>query len=164
MPIEFKREGNACEKCKKSNTEVGPITDYTNPYDGYRGLLCSKCIKRQEKSYTEICPVCKRIAYEHGGMTVYTDSDADDSNEHGYSEMLDNSNDYETFGNFDDFPHEEPPDFQEMCMECHTKKVSKVRKNRKIKSTIKNFFKDHYWKIIGSIIGIVAIVVGLSRP
>jgi len=71
MPIEFKKEGNACEKCKKSDTEVGPITYYTDPHDGYKGLLCSGCIKRREKPYTEICPKCKRVAYEHGGMSAY---------------------------------------------------------------------------------------------
>ena len=73
MPIEFKKEGNACERCKKLDTEVGPITYYTDPHDGYNGLLCSECIKRREKPYTEICPQCKRVAYEHGGMSSYGD-------------------------------------------------------------------------------------------
>jgi len=71
MPIEFKKEGNACEKCKKLDTEVGPITYYTDLHDGYKGLLCSECIKRREKPYTEICPKCNRVAYEHGGMSFY---------------------------------------------------------------------------------------------
>ena len=71
MPIEFKKEGNACERCKKLDTEVGPITYYTDPHDGYTGLLCSECIKRREKPYIEICPKCKRVAYEHGGMSAY---------------------------------------------------------------------------------------------
>jgi len=73
MPIEFKEEGNACAKCKKLDTDVGPITHYTDPHDGYKGLLCSECIKRREKPYTEICPKCKRVAYEHGGMSFYGD-------------------------------------------------------------------------------------------
>jgi len=71
MPIEFKKEGNACERCKKLDTEVGPITYYTDPHDGYKGLLCSECIKRREKPYTETCPKCKRLAYKHGGMSYY---------------------------------------------------------------------------------------------
>jgi hypothetical protein len=71
LPIEFKRSGDTCEKCDKPNTEVGKITYYTNPHDGYRGLLCSECIKKQEKPYTEMCPKCKRLAYEHGGMSYY---------------------------------------------------------------------------------------------
>lgn len=77
MPIEFKKEGNACEKCKKLDTEVGPITYYTDPYDGYKGLLCSECVKRREKPYTEICPKCKRLAYKHGGMSFYGESPED---------------------------------------------------------------------------------------
>ena len=71
LPIEFKREGDTCEKCHKSNTEVGQITYYKDPHDGYKGLLCSECIKKREKSYTEICPKCKRLAYEHAGMSYY---------------------------------------------------------------------------------------------
>ena len=71
MSIEHKREENACAKCKKLNTEVGPITHYTDPHDGYEGLLCSECIKRREKPYTEKCPKCKKLAYQHGGMSVY---------------------------------------------------------------------------------------------
>jgi len=71
MPIEFKQEGNACDRCKKLDSEVGKITDYTDPHDGYRGLLCSDCIKQREKPRTEICPNCKRVAYEHGGMSFY---------------------------------------------------------------------------------------------
>jgi len=69
--LSLKKEGNACEKCKKLDTEVGPITYYTDPHDGYKGLLCSECIKRREKPYTEICPKCNRVAYEHGGMSFY---------------------------------------------------------------------------------------------
>jgi len=69
MPIEFKREGNACEKCKKQDTEVGNITHYTKHGDNL--LLCSECLKKREKPYTEICPKCKRVAYEHGGMSAY---------------------------------------------------------------------------------------------
>jgi len=73
MPIEFKQEGNACVRCNKSDTEVGKITHYTDPYDGYEGLLCSGCIEQREKPYKEICPKCKRVAYEHGGMSAYGD-------------------------------------------------------------------------------------------
>ncbi len=78
MPIETKREGNTCDKCHKPNTEVGAITYYTDPNDGYEGLLCSECIKKREKSYTEICPKCKRLAYKHGGMSFYGEPPYDD--------------------------------------------------------------------------------------
>ncbi len=71
MPFEFKREGNTCDKCQKPNTEVGTIIPYTDPHDGYEGLLCAECIKKREKPYKEICPKCKRLAYEHGGMSFY---------------------------------------------------------------------------------------------
>jgi len=77
LPIEIKRSGDTCDKCHKSNTEVGKITDYIDPHDGYKGLLCSECIKRREKPYTEICPKCKRVAYEHGGMSAYGDEPKD---------------------------------------------------------------------------------------
>lgn len=70
LGIIHKREGNVCEKCKKENTEVGKMTDYTDPHDGYGGLLCSECIKKREKPYTEICPKCKDNAYDNGGMTI----------------------------------------------------------------------------------------------
>jgi len=136
LPFEFKEQGDVCKKCKKPNTEVGPITYYTDPHDGYKGLLCSECIKRREKSYTEKCPKCKRIAYEHGGLTYYDDSDADDLDD----KISDN---YDSFDNFDS--DEKPPSFESMCMECHEKKVARVRKIRKVKLTIKNFAKDH-WK------------------
>ena len=71
LPIVIKEEGDTCSKCNKRNTEVGKITYYTSPYDGYKGLLCSKCIKRREKPYKEKCPKCKRLAYKHGGMSFY---------------------------------------------------------------------------------------------
>lgn len=81
LPIEFKRSGDTCEKCHKPNTEVGKITYYTDPHDGYKGLLCSECIKKREKPYTEICPKCKRLAYKHGGMSFYGEAP------HDYEEM-----------------------------------------------------------------------------
>ena len=154
MPIEFKEQGDVCKKCKKPNTEVGPITYYTDPHDGYKGLLCSECIKRREKSYTEKCPKCNRVAYEHGGLTYYDDSDADDLDD----EISDN------YDSFDDFDYDEkPPSFESMCMECHEKKVARVRKIRKVKLTIKNFAKDHWKFWITKSVSIVAIIVGLSR-
>jgi len=75
VPIEFKREGNACERCKKQDTEVGKITHYTE--HGSDLLLCPKCLKKEEEPYTEICPKCKKRAYEHGGMTVFGDEPED---------------------------------------------------------------------------------------
>ena len=152
MPIEVKREGNACEKCKKLDTEVGKITHYTK--HGADLLLCPKCLEFRERTYTEICPKCKRIAYEHGGLTYYDDSDADDLDD----EISDN------YDSFDDFDYDEkPPSFESMCMECHEKKVARVRKIRKVKLTIKNFARNHWKFWITISISIVAIIVGLSR-
>ena len=157
MPIEFKQEGNACEKCKKLDTEVGKITHYKDPHDRYEGLLCSECIKRREKPYKEICPKCKRVAYEHGGLTFYSDSDADDSDGIVIS-------DSDNFDEFHDLSEEKPPSFSElMCLECYEKKVSKVKKNRRIKREIKNFAKNHWKFWITISISIIAIVIGLSR-
>jgi len=147
MPIEIKREGNACEMCTKLDTEVGKITHYTEHGDDF--LLCSKCLKKREKPYTEICPKCNRIAYEHGGLAYNDDSDTNDS---------DNDDGFDGF-DYD----EEAPSFELMCMECHDKKVARMRKIRKAKLTIKNFAKDH-WKFWISIsISIIAITIALSR-
>ena len=155
MPTEFKEEGDTCKKCNKPNTEVGKITYYTDPHDGYKGLLCSECIKKREKPYTEICPKCKGLAYKHGGLTYYDDSDADDTESVAITENPDD---------FDKNYNEEPPTFSElMCLECHTKKVEKVKKNRKIKLTVKNFAKDHWKFWIMVTMGIVGLIIGLSK-
>ena len=153
MPIEFKRSGDTCEKCNKPNTEVGKITHYTK--HGADLLLCSKCLESREKPYTEICPKCKRVAYEHGGLTYYDESDTDDSNDY---ENSDNFNDFHNFDN-----DEKPPSSSElMCMECHQKKVAKVRKIRRIKLTIKNFAKDHWMMFwIMATVGILSLIVAL---
>ena len=102
-------------KCKKLDSEIGKITYYTDSHDGYKGLLCSECIKIREKHYTEKCPKCKKIAYEHGGLTYYDDSDVDELN---------------NFEGFDRIHSDEitPPSFEVMCMECHGKKVTRVKK------------------------------------
>ena len=149
-----KREGNACEKCEKLDTEVGKITHYTK--HGSDFLLCSECLNKREKPYTEICPKCKRIAYEHGGLTYYDGSDADDSP----GVLVTDSDNYDGFDfDFD----EEPPSFELMCMECHAKKVARVKKIRKTKLTIKNFAKDHWKFWITISISIIVIIIGLSR-
>ena len=157
MPIEFKREGNACEKCKKLDTEVGKITHYKSPHDGYEGLLCSECIKRREKPYTEKCPRCKRVAYKHGGLTYYDDSDADDDSN---DVVITDSDNYD---DFNDLRVEKPPSFDLMCMECYEKKLTKAKKIRKTKLTIKNFAKDHWKFWIGTSITIIFGIIGLSR-
>ena len=152
MPIEFKKEGNTCERCKKLETEVGKITHYTEHGDDL--LLCPKCLEFRERPYTEICPKCKRVAYEHGGLTYYDDSDADDLDD----EISDN------YDSFDDFDYDEkPPSFESMCMECHEKKVARVRKTRKAKLTIKNFAKDHWKFWITMSASIITVVIALSR-
>jgi len=152
MPIEFKREGNVCEKCKKLDTEVGKITHYIK--HGADLLLCPKCLEFRERSYIEKCPKCKRVAYEHGGLTYYDDSDADDLDD----EISDN------YDSFDDFDYDEkPPSFESMCMECHEKKVARVRKIRKVKLTIKNFARDHWKFWIGISISIIGLIILISR-
>lgn len=156
MPIEHKREGNQCERCKKLQTEVGKITHYTK--HGADLLLCPKCLKFREKTYTEKCPKCKRVAYEHGGLTIYDDSDVDDTAADGF--VMDDTDD---FNNFDNLYDEEPPNFDNvMCEECYEKKLTKAKKIRKAKLTIKNYIKSHYWKIIFAILGIIGIIVGIS--
>ena len=160
MPIEFKKEGNACERCKKQDTEVGKITHYTK--HGANLLLCPKCFEDRERPYTEKCPKCKRIAYEHGGLTYYDDSDVNDSNDikHLVSDNYDGFNDSEDF----DYNNEKPPLSSElMCLECHEKKVARMKRIRKAKLKIKNFAKDHWKFLISTFIAIVAIIVGLSR-
>ena len=145
MPIEVKREGHTCEKCKKSDTEVGKIIHYTKHGDDL--LLCPKCLKFRERPYTEICPKCKRIAYKHGGLTYYDDSDIDDSNDYVITD------DNEDFDNFD--YNEEPPSSSElMCLECHEKKVARERKRKARNLKIKNFAKNHwkFWISTGLII------------
>jgi len=67
MPIEF--ESNICDTCQKSDNEVGKIK--LRKEHRINKYLCSKCFKRSEKPYTEICPKCKKVAYEHGGMSAY---------------------------------------------------------------------------------------------
>jgi len=149
LGIVHKRKGDACEKCKKQNTEVGEITHYTG--HGADLLLCPTCLKKREKTYTEKCPKCKRVAYEHGGLTYYDDSDADDPD----------TNDSDNDDGFD--YDEEPPSFESMCMECHEKKVARVKKIRRAKLTIKNFAKDHWKFWVGTAITIILGIIGLSR-
>ncbi|QLH07667.1 hypothetical protein [Nitrosopumilus ureiphilus] len=161
MPIEFKRESNACEKCKKLDTEVGKITHYTK--HGTNLLLCAECIKKREKPYTEICPKCKRLAHKHGGLTFYSDSDSDaDADADEPDDII--ISDSDSFDDFYDLSKEKSPLFSELiCLECHEKKVSKVKKNRKIKREIKNFAKDHWKFWIGTTITIILGIIGLSR-
>ena len=149
MPIEHKRVGNACERCKKLDTEVGKITHYTK--DGADLLLCPKCLEQREKHYTEKCPKCKKIAYEHGGLTFYDDSDVDDSNS-------DINDDFESF-----VYDEKPPSSELMCMECYDKKVVKERKARKIKLIIKNFAKNNWKTWISITFAIIGLVIAISR-
>jgi len=126
LPIEFKKEGNACERCNKLDIEVGKIIHYTKHGDDL--LLCPKCLEARERPYTEICPKCKRVAYEHGGMSAYG---------------------------------EEPP-FEDMCVECVEKKEARDTKIIAIKSTIKNFAKDHWKFWISTGLVITGLVMAYS--
>jgi len=136
LPVESRREGNVCEKCGKENTEVGKMTDYTDPHDGYKGLLCSECITRREKPYTEICPRCHDNAYANGGMTVWSGSD------------------------------ENPLDYDLVCMKCYEKLEKREVQLNKIKTTSKRFGKNNWKFFISitvAIIGITVTYFGLSR-
>lgn len=157
MPIKFKREGNACEKCKKTYSEVGKITHYKDQHDGYEGLLCENCIKKREKPYKEICPICKRLAYKQGGLTFFDDSDLENSSRF---EIKDESDSVDYFG----LSEEKPPSFSQiMCLECHEKKVTKEKKKQRIKQEIKNFAKNHWKFWISLTVSIIAVIIGLSR-
>ena len=68
MPVEIKKDG-ACDGCKKLGTETSPITHYKKHGDNL--LLCPKCLEARERPYIVICPKCKKVAYEHGGMSFY---------------------------------------------------------------------------------------------
>ena len=158
MPIEVKREGHTCDKCKKSDTEVGKITHYTKHGDDL--LLCPKCLEFREEPYTETCPKCKRVAYEHGGLTYYDDSDVDDADD---SDVI-IADDFNNSDNYNGFDYDKkPPSFDLMCMECYEKKLAKAKKIRKAKLTIKNFAKDHWKFWITISISIVTIIVALSK-
>jgi len=152
MGIIRKRDGNQCEKCKGDVSKVGKITHYTK--HGADLLLCPKCLEFREKSYTAICPKCKRIAYEHGGLTYYDDSDLDDSNDSIVTEN------YEGFDSFD-YDEKPPSSFELMCLECHEKKVASEKKRKARNLKIKNFAKDHWFKWIMIGLGIIAILIAV---
>ena len=163
-------EGNQCRKCKKHDSEVGKIIPYTDSQGSFAGLLCSECIKIHEKPYIVICPKCNRIAYKHGGLTYYTDSDIHEFDD--FEEF--DSNSHRDFEEFDSHQHDdlnefysppfdkEPTSFELMCLECHGKKVAKVKKIRKTKLIIKNFAKDHWKFWISTSIAIIFGIIGLS--
>ena len=71
MPIEFKKEGNACERCKKLDTEVGRMEHYQNY--GIDKLLCKICIDELERYYADRCSDCERTLDEVGEFTQYED-------------------------------------------------------------------------------------------
>jgi len=55
----YKKEGNACDKCGKFNTDVGPMTHYQK--HGYNDLLCKNCIAKIEEQVNKKCPVCNKV-------------------------------------------------------------------------------------------------------
>ena len=69
LGFKFKREGNLCERCKKEAAEVGKMAFY----EEYDLWCCDKCIKETIDEKNLKCPKCKRVAYEHGGMSGYGD-------------------------------------------------------------------------------------------
>lgn len=71
MPIEFKKEGNQCERCKKLDTEVSRMEHYQNY--GIDKLLCRNCIDELEYYYHDRCSDCSRTLEEVDGLTNYED-------------------------------------------------------------------------------------------
>ena len=59
MSIEYNRKGDTCDRCKKSNTEVGKITNYKKYNENL--LLCTNCIQKIDKEKTQKCSKCKKI-------------------------------------------------------------------------------------------------------
>jgi len=68
LPITFSREGNACDRCGKLDTEVGKMTNYKKY--GENLLLCANCIEKTDEEKTLKCPRCKKVVGTVG-MTEY---------------------------------------------------------------------------------------------
>ena len=69
MCMEFKREGNACERCHKLEMDVGKITQYEN-YELDK-LLCQDCIKEIEDYYALKCSKCGKPAHMRGNLIEF---------------------------------------------------------------------------------------------
>ena len=59
-------ESNQCDRCKKSNNEVGKIILYKEYNKQY---LCENCYKELKKDQSLQCPKCKKIVGKSGLTT-----------------------------------------------------------------------------------------------
>ncbi len=73
MGFIYKKEGNACERCKKLNDEVGKMSDF-NKYEMHL-LLCENCIKEIEEEQNRECPKCHLLLKERNGISSYEDKE-----------------------------------------------------------------------------------------
>jgi hypothetical protein len=69
MSNEFKKEGNACERCHKLETDVGEMTQYKK--HELDKLLCQNCIKEIEDYYALKCSKCGKPAHLRGNLIEY---------------------------------------------------------------------------------------------
>ncbi len=69
MDIEIKKEGNACERCKKLDADVSKMTHYKN--HELDELLCQDCIKEIEDYYSVTCAKCGKPAHLRGNLIEY---------------------------------------------------------------------------------------------
>ena len=69
MGVVFKKEGNACERCHKLDTDVGKMAHYKN--HELDELLCQDCIKEIDDYYSLKCSKCGKPAHLRGNLIEY---------------------------------------------------------------------------------------------
>ncbi|WP_371503639.1 hypothetical protein [Nitrosopumilus adriaticus] len=62
-------EENTCERCNKSDTSIGEITQYKN--HGIDKLLCQICIKEIDDYYSLTCSKCGKPAHMRGKLMEF---------------------------------------------------------------------------------------------
>jgi len=60
-----------CERCDKSDTEIGKITQYKEHDCNMK--LCKTCITIIEKPHNEKCAQCKKLVLKNGGAKKFED-------------------------------------------------------------------------------------------
>ena len=60
-----------CERCDKSDTDVGDIIQYKEHDCNMK--LCKDCIIMIEKPYNEKCVQCEKLVWKNGGAKKYKD-------------------------------------------------------------------------------------------
>ena len=69
MSTEFEKQGDTCQRCHKSNADVGEMAPYKN--HGLDELLCQDCIKEIEEYYSLTCSKCGKPAHLRGNLIEY---------------------------------------------------------------------------------------------